>query len=104
MVHNQATNQTLYQLNVFVRSEEPDCWDGGMVRCLMQYNTWCCSRHVILDGATGVKVIPERFRSKLSDFHRSGYDRGHMAPALNHKSSQQDMDDTFFLTNMSPQV
>ena len=49
-------------------------------------------------------MIPERFRSKLSDYQKCGYDRGHMAPALNHKSSQQDMDDTFFLTNMSPQV
>jgi hypothetical protein len=51
-----------------------------------------------------LQVIPTRFRSKLSDFRRSGYDRGHMAPAMNHKSSQKDMDDTFFLTNMSPQV
>lgn len=51
-----------------------------------------------------LQVIPTRFRSKLSDFHGSGYDRGHMAPAMNHKSSQKDMNDTFFLTNMSPQV
>lgn len=51
-----------------------------------------------------MQVIPERFRSKLRDYYKSGYDRGHMAPALNHKSSQQDMDDTFYLTNMSPQV
>lgn len=51
-----------------------------------------------------VQVIPERFRSKLRDYQKSGYDRGHMAAALNHKSSQQDMDDTFYLTNMSPQV
>ena len=35
---------------------------------------------------------------------RSGFDRGHMAPAGNHRSSQQAMDDTFFLSNMSPQV
>lgn len=51
-----------------------------------------------------MQMIPERFRSKLLDYNRSGYDRGHMAPALNHKGSQQEMDDTFFLTNISPQV
>lgn len=48
--------------------------------------------------------IERRFRSKLDDFRGSGYDRGHLAPAANHKSSQAAMDDTFSLTNMSPQV
>ncbi|KAL4428150.1 hypothetical protein ABPG75_002239 [Micractinium tetrahymenae] len=48
--------------------------------------------------------IERRFRSKLEDYKGSGYDRGHMAPAANHKASQQAMDDTFSLTNMSPQV
>ncbi|GBF90528.1 DNA RNA non-specific endonuclease [Raphidocelis subcapitata] len=48
--------------------------------------------------------IEERFRSKLADFQDSGYDRGHMAPAANHKGSQKAMDDTFALTNISPQV
>ncbi|KIY96603.1 endonuclease, partial [Monoraphidium neglectum] len=45
-----------------------------------------------------------RFRSKLSDFQDSGYDRGHMAPAANHKASQKAMDETFALSNISPQV
>jgi len=42
--------------------------------------------------------IDERFRNKLEDFVDSGYDRGHMAPAANHKQSQQAMDETFTLT------
>lgn len=48
--------------------------------------------------------IPEMFRGKLKDYFRSGYDRGHQAPAANAKFSQTAMDETFFLTNMSPQV
>lgn len=48
--------------------------------------------------------IPEIFRAKLKDYFRSGYDRGHQAPAANAKFSQKAMDDTFFLTNMCPQV
>lgn len=49
-------------------------------------------------------LLEERFRNKLSDFRGSGYDRGHLAPAANHKASQKSMDDTFTLANMSPQV
>ena len=48
--------------------------------------------------------IDPRFRSHLEDFKNSGYDRGHQAPAANHKRSQIAMDETFLLTNVSPQV
>ncbi|KAK6202273.1 mitochondrial nuclease [Scheffersomyces amazonensis] len=48
--------------------------------------------------------IPLKFRNRLRDYFRSGYDRGHQAPAANAKFSQEAMDETFYLTNMSPQV
>ena len=48
--------------------------------------------------------IPGIFRGRLRDYFRSGYDRGHQAPAANAKFSQRAMDDTFYLTNMCPQV
>ena len=48
--------------------------------------------------------IPEKLRNKLEDFRGSGYDRGHMAPASAHKLSQKTMDETFTLSNISPQV
>ncbi|KAI0818803.1 hypothetical protein BC629DRAFT_1588131 [Irpex lacteus] len=50
------------------------------------------------------EAIPPQFRSKLSDYLRSGYDRGHMVPAADAKSSQAAMDETFLLTNIAPQV
>ena len=37
-------------------------------------------------------------------FRKSGYDRGHLAAAANHRSSQDSLCATFFLSNMSPQV
>jgi len=48
--------------------------------------------------------VPEKFRAKLKDYFRSGYDRGHQAPAADAKWSQASMDETFLLTNMCPQV
>lgn len=48
--------------------------------------------------------IPSEFRAELSDYSRSGYDRGHQAPSGNHLLSREDNSRTFFLTNMSPQV
>jgi endonuclease G len=31
-------------------------------------------------------------------------DRGHMAAAANHRSNQKNMDETFYLCNIAPQV
>lgn len=47
--------------------------------------------------------IPKIFRATLKDYQKSGYDRGHMAPAANHKSCKEKMSDTFYLSNMCPQ-
>ena len=45
-----------------------------------------------------------KHRSVLSDYRGSGYDRGHLVAAADQKSSQEDMDSTFSLSNISPQV
>lgn len=48
--------------------------------------------------------IDEDFRSTFSHFRRSGYDRGHMAPAADNKNSEVAMRESFYLTNTAPQV
>ncbi|KAL0947314.1 hypothetical protein HGRIS_013433 [Hohenbuehelia grisea] len=48
--------------------------------------------------------LPTKFRSRLTDYARSGYDRGHMVPAADAKFSQEAMDETFLLSNIAPQV
>ncbi|KAM9391793.1 endonuclease G, mitochondrial [Pholidichthys leucotaenia] len=42
-------------------------------------------------------------RATNADYRGSGFDRGHMAAAANHKWSQKAMDDTFYLSNVAPQ-
>ncbi|KAM6954187.1 endonuclease G, mitochondrial [Aplochiton taeniatus] len=42
-------------------------------------------------------------RATNADYRGSGFDRGHLAAAANHKWSQKAMDDTFYLSNVSPQ-
>lgn len=38
------------------------------------------------------------------DYRGSGYDRGHLAAAGNHQLNQEICDQTFLLSNISPQV
>lgn len=49
-------------------------------------------------------MIPEPFRSTSKDYQRSGYDRGHLCPAADAKSSPEAMSATFYLSNSSPQM
>ncbi|XP_053201688.1 endonuclease G, mitochondrial-like [Panonychus citri] len=48
--------------------------------------------------------IHPTFRARNTDFKSSGYDRGHLAPAGNYRSIQEEGCQTFILSNISPQV
>ncbi|NXX51499.1 NUCG Endonuclease, partial [Tricholaema leucomelas] len=47
--------------------------------------------------------VHEYHRATNADYRGSGFDRGHLAAAGNHKWSQQAMSDTFYLSNIAPQ-
>lgn len=49
-------------------------------------------------------TVPARHRARLEDYRGSGFDRGHLTPAADIKFSQEAMDETFLLSNVSPQV
>ena len=46
--------------------------------------------------------LPEP-RAKSSDYTRTGYDRGHMAPAADMKWSLKAMEESFYMSNICPQ-
>ncbi len=48
--------------------------------------------------------IPRVIQSDTADYRGSGFDRGHLAPAADHRSSSNAMRETFYLSNVSPQV
>ena len=47
--------------------------------------------------------IPDNYRSKLSDYPGTDYDRGHLAPAADFEYSKEAMDESFLMSNMMPQ-
>jgi len=49
------------------------------------------------------KLIPIKYQSKLSDYRRSGYDRGHMMPNAAADWDKQAQLETFLLSNIVPQ-
>jgi endonuclease G len=68
---------------------------------------------VTRDDLDGPAVREERFapdpalppgeRAELSDYRGSGYSRGHQAPAGDQGLDQARLDETFYLSNMTPQ-
>ena len=52
------------------------------------------------DSKNGLPVV---YRSQLQHYHKSGYDRGHMAPAADFAYDKAAFHDTFTLCNVVPQ-
>ena len=48
--------------------------------------------------------LPAVFRAKMADYQGSGFDRGHLTPAADVISTQESLNETFLLSNISPQV
>jgi len=48
-------------------------------------------------------AVPVMFTAQNNDYHKSGWSRGHMAPAGDNKYDQEAMSATFYLSNIVPQ-
>jgi endonuclease G len=47
-------------------------------------------------------MIPQHLRATLADYRGRSLDRGQMAPVANHRANQDDLSDTFYLSNICP--
>ena len=47
--------------------------------------------------------LPKQYQSTLADYDKSGYDRGHLAPAGDNTTNDSIMSESFALSNMVPQ-
>jgi len=50
-----------------------------------------------------VDTLIETGSATLDDYKGSGYDRGHLKPAGDEPTDREQMDETFYMSNMSPQ-
>ncbi len=73
---------------------------------------WVCERvdHAQLQGQADRQdvfaddpLVPDHLEARQADYSRTGYDRGHQAPAGNQVASQRLKNETFYYSNMSPQ-
>lgn len=48
-------------------------------------------------------LIPDQLEAQLSDYAKSGYARGHLAPVGNFRDDPKEAQESFYLTNMVPQ-
>lgn len=58
-------------------------------------------RHMHFYPEPQIRILP--YQTKPDDFKNSGYDRGHLAPSANYKSSNEHMRASFTMANVSPQ-
>jgi len=49
-------------------------------------------------------LVDDDKEATLKDYAKSGYDRGHIAPAADFSASVEEMSESFYLTDMMPQV
>ena len=95
---NQRIDHVAYSLNYSEKDEQAE-WVAYLLT-KNQVTTKNCERK---DNFRPDKDVITG-SAELSDYNKSGYDRGHLCPAADRHFSCDAMSETFFLSNMSPQA
>lgn len=111
----------LVSSNLFAKTYLPDCKNGEEVH--HSFYSFCyeedhevaswTAHDLTVKSISGPQKRTDNFRvdkkvptgsATLEDYKYSGYDRGHLVPAGDMKLNRKSMSETFFLSNMAPQV
>lgn len=87
----KAQRWSCYQMNTFTSHK-------GWARDNWQSTTW----HG--DPFQEDPDLPAQYRTTLADYKNSGYDRGHICPSADRLYSKDVNEQTYYLSNMQPQV
>ncbi len=83
-------------------------WDGtkraNRWTCYQMYDAVAEKNGKRKDAFKADTSIPAKYRSELADYVESGYSRGHLCPSNDRICSSEANAQTFYLTNMQPQL
>ncbi len=96
--HGEVVYHKFYTLSYIEKDEQPEWVAYEMTRD--QLNT----KHVPRSNNFRDDPLVTTKSASKWDYKRSGYDRGHLAPAGDMGFDKTAMSETFFMSNMSPQI
>lgn len=96
-----SENDQIIHHTAFSLKYDEDCKQAAWVAYRLVPAQWDHSIKRVDDFRPDPKV--KGASASLGDYRRSGYDRGHLAPAASMKYSRIAMSESFYLSNMSPQ-
>ena len=90
------------------------CRSGYQLLYRPEYKTaFWAAEHITADEVRGNSkrddkfqsdpLVPDHLEAQLSDYFKSGYARGHLAPVGNFRNNPVEAQESFYLTNMIPQ-
>ncbi len=96
--HGEIVYHQFYTLSYIEKYEQPEWVAYVMTRA--QLNT----KHVPRSNNFRIDPLVTTKSATKWDYKRSGYDRGHLVPAGDMGFDSKAMSETFFMSNMSPQI